>query len=192
MIEKIKKNIKSSRIYNIKNYKYFVYPYKGITPINSEEIKYLSNIIASKIPKDTDLIFSVEVDGIFTALPVAILLGKPLVIARSFDYRMPKSFHFTQKTGYYERQLYFNFDPQKVKKVSIVDCILSTGGTIRSAINLFNKMGIQVEGIYTVINKVDYFDIKLLSQIKSRFFSIFDVKIEGKNIIVVKSKFNNE
>ncbi|PJA88292.1 MAG: hypothetical protein CO139_03880 [Candidatus Moranbacteria bacterium CG_4_9_14_3_um_filter_36_9] len=189
--EAVKKRLEGMRVYKTENgYEYFVYPYKGITPINDKEIKYLAKTIASKIPKDVDLIFSVETDGIFTALPVAMLLGKPLVVARSFDYKMPKSFHFTQKTGYHERELYFYLDPQKIEKVAIIDCILSTGGTIRASMDLFNKLGIEVVGIYTVINKINYFNVEFIKNIKNRLFSLFDVEIKSKRIIVERSKYN--
>ncbi len=133
------------------------------------------------------MIFSVETDGIFTALPVAMLLCKPLVVARSFDYKMSKSFHFIQKTGYHERELYFYFDPHKVKKVAIIDCILSTGGTVKASVDLFEKLGVEVKGIYTVINKINYSNIELTNQIDGRLFSLFDVGIKGKNVIVRKS-----
>lgn len=189
--EAVKRRLEEMQTYKTENgYEYFVYPYKGITPINDKEIKYLAKIIASKISRDVDLIFSVETDGIFTALPVAMSLGKPLVVARSFDYKMHKFFHFTQRTGYHERELYFYFDPQKVKKVAIIDCILSTGGTIKASVNLFKKLGVEVEGIYTVINKINYSDATLIQEITDKFFSLFDVEIKQFGIIVSKSRYN--
>lgn len=186
----IKKRLEAMPLYKTENgYEYFVYPYKGITPIDDKEIKYLIKTISSKISKDVDIIFSVETDGIFTALPVAMLLEKPLVVARTFDYKMSNSFHFTQKTGYHKRDLFFYFDLKKIKKVAIVDCILSTGGTIKAAMDSFKELGVKVEGIYVVINKLNYSDIEFLDQIKNRFFSIFDVEIRNKNVIVKKSKY---
>ena len=189
MMNIIQENIENSRVYSTNGYEYFVYPYKGITPINSAEINYLAKIISDKISKDVDLIFTVETDGIFTALPVAMNLNKPLVVARSFDYKMPNPFHFTQKTGYHERELYFYFDPRKIKRVAIIECILSTGGTIKAVIDLLEKMNIEVGGIYTVINKINYSDVELMDNIKHKLFSLFDVKIENGKVIVGKSKY---
>lgn len=187
--ENVKRKLEAMRIYKTENgYDYFVYPYKGIVPIDDKEIKYLAEIIAHKIPKDVDLVFTVETDGILTALPVAMLLGKPLVVARSFDYKMSKAFHFTQKTGYHEKELYFYFDLQKIKKIVIIDCILSTGGTIKAAIDLFKKLGVEVEGVYVVINKTNYSNIEFIEQIKSKLFSLFDIEIENDKISVKKSK----
>ena len=187
----IKKRLEEMPTYKTGNgYEYFVYPYKGITPIDDKEIKYLAEVIASKIPKDVDLIFTMETDGIFTALPVAMAMGKPLVSARWFNYKMDKSFSFTQKTGYHKRKLYFYFDPKKVKKVAIIDCVLSTGGTIKAALDLFKKLGVKVVGIYTVVNKTNYSNRDFISQIKNKLFSLFDIEIKGTKIIVEKSKYN--
>lgn len=184
----IKKRLERMPAYKMENgYDYFVYPYKGITPIDSEEIRYLAEIVSSKIPKDVDAIFTVETDGIFTALPVAMILNKPLIVARSFHYKMEKPFRFSQKTGYHKRNLFFYFDTKKIKKVAFVDCVLSTGGTIKAALNLFGKLDVEVEGIYTVINKINYSNIELINQIEDRLFSLFDVEIKGKNLIVRKS-----
>jgi len=186
----IKKRLEAMPLYKTENgYEYFVYPYKGITPIDDKEINYLAKTISSKISKNVDIIFSVEIDGIFTALPVAVLLGKPLVVARTFDYKMSNSFHFTQKTGYHKRDLFFYFDFKKIKEVAIVDCIVSTGGTLKAVLTSFKKLGVKVEGIYVVVNKLNYSDIEFLDKIKDRFFAIFDVEIKNKSLIVKKSKY---
>ena len=186
----IKKRLEAMQVYKTSNgYEYFVYPYKGITPINDKEVKYLAEVIASKISKDVDLIFTIDTDGIFTALPVALLLKKNLVSARLFNYKMAKSFNFIQETGYRKRKMYFYFDTKKIKKVAIVDCILSTGGTIKAIMDLFKKLGVEVEGVYTVINKLNYSDMEFVSEIKDVLFSIFDVEIINDRVIVKKSKY---
>ena len=190
MFESIRKKMCDMRLYKIENeYNYFVYPYKGITPIDTKEIKYLTNIISSKIPKDIDLIFTVETDGIFLALPIALSLGKPIVVARTFNYNMKDFFQFTQETGYYKRELFFSCDLKKIKKIAIVDCIMSTGGTLKTATGLFKKLGVDVEGIYVVINKINYSDTEFISQIKNKFFAIFDAEIKDGKTIVNKSRF---
>lgn len=186
----IKKKLESMPIYKTENgYKYFVYPYKGITPIDNKDIKYLTKVIASKIPKDIDMIFTVETDGIFTALPIAMLLEKPLVVARSFNYKMEKYFHLVQKTGYHKRELFFYFNPLKIKKIAIVDCVLSTGGTTKAIIDLFKKLNVEVNGVYVTVNKTNYSDTKFINQIKDRLFCLFDVEIKNNKVLVKKSKY---
>lgn len=193
MFDFIKKRLSEMPVYKTENgYEYFVYPYKGINPIDSKEINYLAEIFNSKISKDVDLIFTVETDGIFLALPVALSSEKPLVVARIFNYNMTNFFQFTQETGYYKRELFFSFDLSKIKKVAIVDCILSTGGTLKAATDLFKKLGVEIEGIYVVINKINYSDTKFINQIKDRLFAVFDAEIKEGGIIVTKSKYYKE
>jgi adenine phosphoribosyltransferase len=190
MFESIKERLCKMPLYKTENgYEYFVYPYKGITPIDSREVQYLAEIINSKISKDVDLIFTVETDGIFTALPVALLSEKPIVVARTFNYKMTDFFQFTQETGYYKRELFFSLDLNKIKKVAILDCVLSTGGTLKAVTDLFRKIGVEVEGIYVVINKINYSNKEFLNQINDRLFAIFDAEIKGNSIIINKSKY---
>lgn len=102
---------------------------------------------------------------------------------------MANTFKFTQETGYYKRELFFSLDLSKIKKVAVVDCILSTGGTLKAIVDLFKRLGVEVEGIYVVINKINYSNTEFIDQIRNRFFAIFDVEIKDKNIIVNKSKY---
>lgn len=190
LFEEIRKKIENSRFYSIENkYRYFVYPYKGLEPIKPAEMNYLGGIIAKKISNDVDLLFTFETDGIFVTYSVASLLNKPLVVARAFHYNLKNPMRLTQETGYYTRELFFSLGDKDVKKVAIIDCIHSTGGSVKSAIKLFSKLGIEVEGVYVVINKPDYNDKKFLEKIKDKFFAIYDVKIIGSHLKVDQSKY---
>ncbi|MFA6459011.1 MAG: phosphoribosyltransferase family protein [Candidatus Paceibacterota bacterium] len=190
MFEAIKRKFEKTPVYKTENgYDYFVYPYKGIIPIDIEEVRYLAEAMYSKMPKDIDLIFTVETDGIFTALPLALLSGKPIVAARTFNYKMTDLFQFTQETGYQKRELFFSFDLTKIKRIVIVDCILSTGGTLRAAENLFRKLGVEVVGIYVVANKLNYSNTEFIDQINDKLFSFFDVEIVNGSLVVNRSKY---
>lgn len=167
-----------------------MYPYKGLTPIDMEEISFLSKEICKQIPKNVDLIFTVETDGILTALPVSIELKKPLISARIFNYRIENFYKLVQETGYSKRDLFFSFDPKRIRRVAIVDCILSTGGTIKASVELFEKLGVEVSGIFTVINKINYTDADFLESISDKFYSIFDVEVKNGKILVNKSVYN--
>ena len=59
----------------------------------------------------------------------------------------------------------------------------------KAVIDLLEKMNIEVGGIYTVINKINYSDVELMDNIKHKLFSLFDVKIENGKVIVGKSKY---
>lgn len=194
MFEKILKRIENSPVYATENgYKYFLYPYKGIEPIYPAEIKYLAKAIAKKIDKSIDLLFTFETDGICLASAVSLITGKPLVIARKFHYNVENCVKFSQKTGYYERMMYFSLNNyQKVNKVVIIDCINSTGGSIKAAIKEFKKLEIKVAGVCVAINKTNYSDKSLMKKIKNKFFAVYDVKILKNAVKVVRSKYFKE
>ena len=190
MFEKIKKKIEKSKVYQTENgYKYFVYPYKGLTPTDPKELNYLAKIIAKRISKDVDLLFTFETDGIFITYPVSSLLDKPFVCARKFHYNLEKPVKLSQKTGYYKRDLFFSLNGCNKRKVAIIDCVHSTGGSIKGAIKIFKKLIIEVAGIYVVVNKVDYNDKTFLKKIKNKFFAIYDVKIINDKVVACRSKF---
>jgi adenine/guanine phosphoribosyltransferase-like PRPP-binding protein len=189
IFEKIRARIEESRVYQAaNNYQYFIYPYKGISPINPKELDYLASLIAKKISKDIDFIFSFEMDGVFTAYRTASLLKKPFVCARAFHYNLKKPIKLKQKTGYYEREMFFSLGKLKAKKVAIVDCIYSTGGSIQAAIKKFEKLKINVTNVCVVVNKINNNEAPL-NKIKDKFFAVFDAEIIDKKIIVCQSKF---
>lgn len=190
MFEKIRKKIEKSRVYQTENgYKYFVYPYKGLTPTDPKELDYLAKIIAERIRQDVDLVFTFEADGMLITYPVAFLLNKPFVCARKFHYNLLKPIRLRQKTGYYERDLFFSLNGFKARKVAIIDCIHSTGGSIKEALKVFKKLKIEVAGIYVVVNKVNYNDKFFLKKMRNKFFAVYDAEIVNNKIIVGRSVF---
>lgn len=191
MFEKIKEKIKNSIVYKTgDNYKYFVYPYKGINPIDPKEINYLGDIISLKIKKDVDFLFTFETDGIFIAYSVASILNKPLVVARKFHYNFKNPTKLVQQTGYYKRNLFFSINDCNFKKVAIIDCVYSTGGSIGAALKTFNNLNIEVVNVCVVINKINYNNSEFFRDIENKFFAVYDVEIKDNNDIRVnKSEY---
>lgn len=190
LFEKIKTRLEQSRVYKTENgYEYFVYPYKGLIPTNPSELDYVAKIISKKIRTDVDFIFTFEMDGVLTAYKVASLLKKPFVCAKSFHYNIPGPIVINQKTGYYNREMFFSLDGLKPKRVAIVDCIHSTGGSIKAALKIFAQLNIEVTNICVVVNKKNYNNTKFLNKIEDKFFAIFDAKILDGKVVVNKSQF---
>src|SRR3989344_4278548 len=190
MFEKIKNKIENSKVYIASNdYRYFVYPYKGLTPMEPAEINYLGKTIAKKISKDIDLLFTFETDGIFITSSVSSALGKPMVVARKFHYNLKNPIRLVQRSGYFKRNLFFSLGDYDIKKVAIIDCIHSTGGSIKAAMKVFDTLGIDVDSVYVVINKVDYNDGDFLKKIKDKFFALYDVEIFDNHVRAYKSKY---
>ncbi len=153
---------RNSPVYNVKdkggsveNYKYFVYPFKGFNLVNYSLYYTLGRFLAKFIAPTTEAIITVESDGIPVASFVAAEMGLPLIIAKSFHYNLP-CVEFEQKTGYYARTMYMS---QAVagKEVALVDCMVSTGGTVKAMIDTVqNLASTTVNGVYCINNKSNY------------------------------------
>lgn len=187
IITKLCRLVENSKVYNLGTYQYFVFPFKGIFPINQRLLREIVDLMKLKISSETTKIFTFMVDGIIVALPIALETNKSLVIARDFHYNLPNVISFLQKTKYYKRKMYFT-GLVKSDKINIVDAIISSGRTILSAIDKLEKIGCEVKGVHTVIDKVDYGGSNLLKQKGYKFFSLVDTKIEDNKIICIPSR----
>jgi adenine phosphoribosyltransferase len=139
----------------VENYQYFIYPFKGMTLVDTALYQLLGKFLARMVPKEAEVIVSIEADGIGIATFVAAELGLPLVIAKHFHYNVP-CVEFTQQAGYHKRQMYL---PKCIegKKVALIDCMVSTGGTIKAMVKAMEGMhDVTVLGTYCVNDKNNY------------------------------------
>jgi len=163
-IDKIIKVFEDSPVYSVKDlggtvqeYKYFVYPFKGFSLVDYSLYYSLGKYLASFIDKDVEAIVTIESDGIPVASFVAAELGKPLIIAKSFHYNLP-CVEFVQQTGYYNRPMYLSNVIQG-KRIALVDCMVSTGGTMKAMIDAIKSLpSTEIVGVYCINNKNNYGD----------------------------------
>jgi adenine/guanine phosphoribosyltransferase-like PRPP-binding protein len=186
-IIKLCKLIENSKVYDINGYKYFVFPFKGIFPMNCQLLKEIVNEMKVNISPESNKIFTFMTDGIIVALPIALEMNKSLIIARDFHYNLPNVISFLQETNYYKRKMYFT-GLKESDKIDIVDAVISSGKSILSVIDKLEKIGCEIKGIHTVVNKIDYGGSNLLKQKGYKFFSLVDVKIDDNKIICRPSK----
>ncbi len=90
---------------SINNYQYFLYPFKGYSLVDISIYKGLAIYLANLIPENTEVILTIEADGIGIATLVAVELGLPLIICKQHHYNTP-CVEFEQKTGYYSRKMF--------------------------------------------------------------------------------------
>lgn len=140
---------------SVSDYHYYIYPFKGITLTNFKLLQTLARYLAKMVPRETEVILTIESDGISVATLIAAELGLPLVICKSFHYNMDMV-ELPQKTGYYKRTMYM---PRVIegKKIAIVDCMISTGGTVQGMVNAVAGLSkTEITGIFCVNNKSNY------------------------------------
>jgi adenine phosphoribosyltransferase len=161
-LDKIVKVFEDAPVYAIKDkggtvseYKYFIYPFKGFSLVDYSLYYSLGKYLARFVAKDVEAIVTVESDGIPVASFVAAELGIPLIIAKSFHYNLP-CVEFVQQTGYYNRLMYLSRVIEG-KKVALVDCMISTGGTIKAMVDAIKTLpGTAISGVYCLNNKNNY------------------------------------
>lgn len=191
MIEKklagLCETITKSPVYKVKEYKYFVWPYKGIFPIDPQDLEdilfLLEYLIKGDIGLDFSTIFTFMTDGEIIAIPLALRLKKRVVVARDYHYQLPDLKRFRQKTGYYEREMYFTGITSS-DRIVIVDVIVSTGGSVASVIPELNCIGCEICGVYTVVNKVSNKGAQRLEELGLKYKSLLNVEFEREKIEV--------
>jgi adenine/guanine phosphoribosyltransferase-like PRPP-binding protein/pyrimidine deaminase RibD-like protein len=113
--------------------------------------KYLGRLI----PKGTEVIVTIEADGIGIAHFVGAEVEIPVVISKHFHYNVP-CIELEQQAGYHKRTMYL---PKAVagKKIAIVDCMVSTGGTVKSLVKAIESLeNTQITGIFVLNDKNNY------------------------------------
>ncbi|MEA1900492.1 MAG: hypothetical protein U9N47_06990, partial [Thermodesulfobacteriota bacterium] len=73
-LDKLTRDIAKSHNYRVGDYKYFVYPYKGLLPLNSEQVENTVLLMSEIIPSNATMLFTVMTDGIILGLPLAMHL----------------------------------------------------------------------------------------------------------------------
>ncbi|MBI5728810.1 MAG: hypothetical protein HY983_01000 [Candidatus Magasanikbacteria bacterium] len=140
---------------SLNSYQYFLYPFKGFSLVSHRLNAFLGRYLAKLVAPETEVIVTIDADGIGVASFVAAELDLPLIIAKPFHYQQ-NCVEFIQEAGYHRRTMYMPALIQG-KKTAIVDCMVSTGGTIAGMVAAIQKIpGTAVTGILCVNNKSNY------------------------------------
>ena len=85
-------------------------------------------------------------------VPLSLRTGIPYSIVRKRKYGLPGEVQITQVTGYSNGGMYIN-GIRKGDRIVLLDDVISTGGTLRSLIDAFDKMGVNIVDIMVAIEK---------------------------------------
>lgn len=182
----IRKRIEASAQYRIGPYRYFVWPYKGLSAIEPPEVSYLVGELSRLVPSSTDLIVSFMVDGSILALPLALHLQIPVVVFRDHHYNMQDPVKILQKTRYFTRNLYIE-RPKQPSRVCIVDAIISTGATIIAAAEALRHAQCQISGVIAAVAKRHYGGIeRIINELKVDPAVIYNIRYEGDGMLAIE------
>jgi len=123
--------------------------FKDITPLVADKESFqLINENFANIAKDADLIAGIEARGFIFASASAALANKGFIPIRKSG-KLPgavvsQNYHLEYGTAELEiaSDIY-----KKGSKVLVIDDVLATGGTAIAAVNLCEKIGLQVIGV---------------------------------------------
>lgn len=154
-LERLKKDLEASPVVKMGDYDYFVNPITDGIPKMDPRI--LDEIICEfkKIGNfDCDMIVAPESMGIPIAVPLSLQMNIPYCIVRKKRFGLPGEIKITQVTGYSQTEMFIN-GISKGDRVTIVDSVVSSGGTLKALIEGLRKADAEIVDILTVIEKGD-------------------------------------
>lgn len=152
-LDKLKGSLIASPVIKMGDYNYFVNPIADGIP--SADPSILSEVIeAFKAIGDfeCDLIVAPESMGIPMAVPLSLALGIPYSIVRKKQFGLPGEVAIDQTTGYSKSRMYMN-GISRGDRVTIVDSVVSTGGTLGAVVRGLRSVGAEVVDAIVVIEK---------------------------------------
>ena len=186
MLNILKKSLSDVPIVKRGDYSYFIHPITdGIPELKPELIREVTAHIAKTADMDVDKIVTVEAMGIHIGTALSLLTGIPLVIIRKREYGVPGEIAVHQVTGYSKGRLYLN-GVNKGDRVIIIDDVISTGGTIKAAIQALEIAGAEIKDVVVVFSRGDGIaDIKKMDYAPR---ALVDVDVSEDKVIIKRSE----
>jgi adenine phosphoribosyltransferase len=127
--------------------------FRDITPMLADPTAFKVAIEAMAEPfSGIDHVVAIESRGFILGAPVAYCLGAGLVLVRKVGKLPSSTLREEYALEYGTNTVEIHSDAIKPgERVLIVDDVLATGGTVRAAANLVERLGAQVVGISLLI-----------------------------------------
>jgi len=169
-------------------YEYIVHPLTdGVPSIGPSALKTVAEGMMAIGDFDCDVILAPESMGIPYGIVISQILNIPCSIARKKIYGLPNEIEVSTSTGYSQSRMSMNGIVEGLR-VSIVDSVVSTGGTLNAIVEGLLDANVDVVSITTVFNKG--FNGDEIHGVPLN--SIFDVAMCGDSIVCrLTSKMQN-
>ena len=155
MIEDIRDNIESSPVILRGDYPYIVTPLMdGIPSVDPKIIKSIADKMSRLGKFDCDLILTPEAMGIPYATLISLNRNIPFSVIRKRPYGLDGEIEIVETTGYSTTKMYIN-GVKPGMKVTIVDDVVSTGGTLKAVVGALRDAGAIVKEVVLALNKSD-------------------------------------
>ena len=183
MLEKLRESLINSPIIKRGEYEYFIHPITdGIPLLDPDLMDEICDHIIETTDLDIDYIMTIESMGIHIATCVSQKTGLPVKIVRKKQYWLEDEVVLDQKTGYSSGKLFMNY----VKSgdiVTVIDSVISTGGTLITVLNGLKDRGALVKDIVCVIERGDGVD-KVKNETGFDVKTLVKIEVDGKLRII--------
>ena len=122
---------------------------------SSELLKDACEELSKLIPLETTKLVTEEDKGAILVAGVSLMTGLPFGMARWYPNQLTSQAKEPFVMEYVSTNLYLN-GVEKGDKVTIVDDMISTGGTLVALIKSIRKTGAQIQGVICVAEKLGY------------------------------------
>ncbi len=151
----LEKSLDDAKVIRRGEYNYFIHPLTdSIPPIQPQLMKEVCERIMDVADLDADYILTMEAMGIHIGAVLSQMTGLPLNIIRKRKYGVDGEITLDQTTGYSKGNMYLN-NVKEGDKITIVDAVISTGGTLTAVINALKQRKAVIKDIICVIERDD-------------------------------------
>ena len=153
-MEQLRASLQAAPVIWKGDYPYFIHPVTdGVPRMNPEVLTAITELVVGRVDwSGVDILLGIEAMGLPLTAPLSMATGIPLVIARKRSYGLDGEVEIDQSTGYSKGAMYLN-DLQQGERVTILDDVLSTGGTLEAVIEGVRRAGAEVTEIIAVVEK---------------------------------------
>ncbi len=183
MYDRLKESLENSPVVDRNGYPYFVHPLTDGVPMMEPEV--LEEVVGWMLEVgdfSCDVILAPEAMGIPLAVPVSLRLGIPYTVARKRSYGLEGELVLDQKTGYSKSLMTVN-GITKGMRVTVVDDVVSTGGTLDALIRTLQEAGAVVVDVLVPVNKSSGTDI-VLKNTGVKVKTMVSVRVEDGRVVV--------
>lgn len=150
---RLKETFLASPVIDRNGYPYFINPISdGIPMMGRGLLEEVVDGLVDITDPDCDRILAPEAMGIPLATGITMATGIPFSVIRKRPYGLPGEIVLDQTTGYSRSPMYIN-GVSEGDRVTIVDDVISTGGTLKAIVDALSSHDITVKGVSVVYDK---------------------------------------
>jgi len=148
-------SLESAPVIRVRDYDYFVHPLTdGVPLLEPSILNEAAEGMLAVGDFDCDAILTPDAMGIPLATALSLRTGRPFSVVRKRRYGLPGEMRLKQRTGYSGGDMFVN-GLRPGDRVTIVDDVISTGGTLKAIIPALRQAGVIVVDAVVAVEKGD-------------------------------------